>query len=311
MIPTQMLKTQQERRLAKGFVAVLVVFVLYQTLISPVSWSLRGRISNRLYQEKVQLEKELTQREELSQRQLAAQASSLPADSTIASTRYYTWLYDLASHHNFADIKIDANTPTADPNWGSRLGFSLEARCSPASLGAFLEDLESTDVLHTVKDLQLSDYSVLSKEVRVTASIEALSLLAGARYEELPKAETLQGDYPLKTRLAKSNPFQRYEPPKANASKRETVVSIPKIDPLAKVSFVGVVRRNGQTQAWFFDSLNNTEIHLAIGNRLALSGFEAELVEIGENEVITRHADKLMRIALGQNVRTAMETGVH
>jgi hypothetical protein len=105
--------------------------------------------------------------------------------------------------------------------------------------------------------------------------------------------------------LLENNPFRRYEPPKPVSVTPQEVA--PPIDPLSKIKFVGIVSQNTQPQAWFFDSLQNREILVPVGEALVVPGFEGQLQQLNQESATFAQSGQVVEIRLGQDLRYAVE----
>ncbi len=81
---------------------------------------------------------------------------------------------------------------------------------------------------------------------------------------------------------------------------------MPEVDPLSQVKFVGIVAQNAQSQAWFFDSLQNRELLVPIGSSLIVTGFEGILNTLEQDCATLDHQGQSVQVRLGQDLRTAV-----
>jgi hypothetical protein len=307
---TRWFRTDQEKRLAIALAAIVFVAIVYRSAVTAKGpWSTQWARIAQLDANIRDLSAEIDRNEQVTQRNLSKQHQSLPADSTLAATRYYAWLYELATKHGLADIKIDNTSPIKDPSVGSRLTFSLQARAAVESVGALVDEFQSYPLLHGLTRLQVIDYSPLSREARIAATIELLCLSdapADLLLPELTQTTSSSTDR-LASLLSQSNPFRRYEPPRpVTVAPTAPTVVVPEVDHLSKVKFIGVVDKDGIRQAWFFDALNNKELLLSSSQILTIEDFQARLEQIELYEVRIVQGDQIVTIRLGDDLRTAL-----
>ncbi len=161
------------------------------------------------------LEHEVEENDQLTLDRLARQRVSLPSDSTLAATRYYTWLHELCSKHGWSEVKIDSTAPTTESSIGERISHSLQARASIEAIGRWLDEFQDYPLLHGLTNLQIIDYSPLSGEARVQLSVDTLCLQNAPPDLHLVVSEQVEvSDECLAALLMQNNPFRRYEPPK-------------------------------------------------------------------------------------------------
>ncbi|MCC6510852.1 MAG: hypothetical protein IT423_17240 [Pirellulaceae bacterium] len=304
---TRWFRTNQEKRLAIALVGIILAAVAYRswgTVQGP--WSTQLTRIARLDTSIEELIAEIDRREQTTLSSLSNQRQSLPGDTTLAATRYYAWLYELAAKHGFEDVKIDNTAPLKDPALGSRLTFSFQARANVESVGAFVDEFQSYPLLHGLTRLQMVDYSPLNREARVAATIELLCLSDAPDDMILPELTqaTASSSDNLAALLSQTDPFRRYEPPRPVTV--APAIEVPVVDHLSKVKFIGVVNKDGARQAWFFDELSNTELLLSPSQLLNVEEFEGRLEQIEQYEVRVVRGEQVVTIRLGENIRTAL-----
>ncbi len=299
-------RTPQEQRLAMALAIVIVCAGAYRVFATGKGlWASQYASIAALESQIHLLEHEITENDETTLRLLKSQRVSLPSDSTMAATRYYSWLHELASKHGWADVKIDSTAPAVEASIGERITHSLQARASLEAIGKWLDEFQGYPLLHGLTHLQVLDYSPLTGEARVQLNVETLCLGTAPADMQLDVSDSneLINDR-LAASLMQHNPFRRYEPPKPVSVTPVEVV--PEIDPLSKIKFVGIVSQNAQSQAWFFDSLENREVLVPIGSSLIVNGFEGLLDKLDQEKATLVYQGLNVQVRLGQDLRTAV-----
>ncbi len=299
-------KNPTERRLAIAL-SIVVTGVIAFNLITSIQgqWTNEMRELSSLQVDVRELGDEITARDRLNVNFKAARDISLPRDSTLAGTKYYGYLVDLAGRCGLTEVKVDSLPPIEEPNFGSRLMFTLQCKGSLENVAGLMSLLRETPLLHKLTRIHFTDYSPLSRDVRCSMNIEALSL-ADSTNSSVPaiEDESVATKSSLQNYFAEHDPFRRYEPPKPAPA--TTVAAVPVIDHLSKVNFVGLVERDGVRQAWFFDSLLRNESLLEPGNRLTIDDFDGELLSADAEQVQLKVGETVINIKLGQSLRDVM-----
>lgn len=299
-------KTRKEQRLAMALALVIACAGAYRVFATGKGLWASQYASMAALESKIHLlEHEIQENNDLTSDRLARQHVSLPSDSTLAATRYYTWLHELSSKHGWSEVKIDSTSPTTEPSLGERISHSIQARASIEAIGRWLDEFQDYPLLHGITNLQIVDYSPLSGEARVQLNVETLCLHNAPPDLQLEvSSQTEASEERLAARLMQNNPFRRYEPPKQVSV--TPVEAEPVIDPLSQVKFVGIVAQNTQSQAWFFDSLKNRELLVPVGSSLEVTGFEGLLNQLDQDCATLEYQGQNIKVRLGQDLRTAL-----
>lgn len=306
LVLSRWFKTRKEQRLAMALATVVVCAGAYRIFATGQGlWVSQYASIAALESQNHLLEHEIYENDSATMARLERQRVSLPSDSTLAATRYYSWLHELSSKHGWSDVKIDSMSPTEQPAVGERIAHTIQARASVEAIGRWLDEFESYPLLHGLTNLQVVDYSPITGEARVQLSIETLCLNSAPTDLQLEVSDrTDVSEHRLAARLLQENPFRRYEPPKAVSLAPVEVV--PEVDPLSKVKFVGIVAQNTRPQAWFFDFLQNREVLVPVGGPLSVKGFVGQLHKLDQDCATLEHQGQSIRVRLGQDLRTAM-----
>lgn len=299
-------KTRKEQRLAMALAMVIACAGAYRVFATGKGvWASQYASMTALESKIHLLEHEIQENDDLTSDRLARQHVSLPSDSTLAATRYYTWLHELSSKHGWSDVKIDSTSPTTEPTIGERISHSIQARASVEAIGRWLDEFQDYPLLHGLTNLQIVDYSPLSGEARVQLTVETLCLQNAPPDLQLQVSDEAEAsEERLAARLMQNNPFRRYEPPKQVSV---TPVEVePVIDPLSHIKFVGIVAQNTQSQAWFFDSLQNRELLVPVGSSLDVKELEGLLKQLDQDCATLEYQGQSIKVRLGQDLRTAL-----
>lgn len=299
-------RTPKEQRLAMALAFVIVCAGVYRVFGTGQGlWASQYTSIAALESQNHLLEHEIRENDEATVLRATKQRISLPSDSTLAATRYYTWLHELASKHGWNEVKIESTSPVEQPAVGERLSHSIQGRASIDTIGAWLDEFNGYPLLHGLTNLQIIDYSPMTGEARVQVNVETLCLSNAPPDLQLEVSDSSElVDQPLATCLKQQNPFRRYEPPRPVSVTPVEVV--PEIDPLSKIKFVGIVAQNTEPQAWFFDSLENREVLVPIGGPFSVKGFEGQLHKLEQDCATLQYQGHSVRIRLGQDLRTAL-----
>lgn len=299
-------RTRKEQRLAMILAMVVVCAGAYRVFATGQGlWASQYASIAALESQIHLLEHDIEENELATRAKRSRQRVSLPSDSTLAATRYYAWLHQLSSKHGWSEVKIDSTSPTEQPAVGERITHSIQARATIESIGRWLDEFQGYPLLHGLTNLQVIDYSPLTGEARVQLSVETLCLSSAPPDLQLEVSEGADlVDERLAACLKQQNPFRRYEPPRPVSVTPVEVV--PQIDPLSQVKFVGIVAQNTQSQAWFFDSLQNREVLVPVGGPLSVNGFEGQLSKLEQDCATLQHQGQLVHVRLGQDLRSAI-----
>ncbi len=174
---SSVLKTRHEQRLAMALACVIVCAGCYRVFGTGQGlWASQYASIAALESQNRLLAQEIEENERVTLQRLARQRLSLPSDSTLAATRYLTWLHDLANKHGWTEVKIDSTSPVVDPALGERLSHSVQARASLEAIGKWIDEFYGYPLLHGLTNLQVIDYSPITGEARIQLNIETLCL---------------------------------------------------------------------------------------------------------------------------------------
>ena len=299
-------KTRQEQRLAMALAFVIVCAGAYRVFATGQGlWASQYASIAALTSQIQLLEAEIRDNDNAMITCLTRRRVSLPSDTTLAATRYYTWLHELTSKHGWTDVKIDSTSPTSETSAGERITHSIQARASIEAIGKWLDEFQGYPLLHGLTNLQVIDYSPMTGEARIQLNVETLSLNQAPPDLQLAVSDSSEpAEQRLAASLIQNNPFRRYEPPKPVSVTPEVVV--PQIDPLSKIKFIGIVAQDTRTQAWFFDSLQNREVLVPVGSPLTVNGFEGQLNKLDQDCATLEHQGLSVQVHLGQDLRSAI-----
>jgi hypothetical protein len=78
----------------------------------------------------------------------------------------------------------------------------------------------------------------------------------------------------------------------------------PPLDAAEFAFLIGVITRDDQRKALFFDRLNNQRISVTEGESFSMAGIEAAVVQIGADHIVLRRGGRMWRLPVGENLRS-------
>ena len=153
-----------------------------------------GRSNDQLATEETKLDGEIGGRRKLkdqtalSEKRLADwKKRALPADTSLARSKYQDWLLGLAAKANFRGITLNANVAGAHREQFTRISFNLHAQAKLGDLVQFMYEFYSAGFLHQIRDMTIKPVPGGSRELDVKLTIEALSLPKAESKDRLPE----------------------------------------------------------------------------------------------------------------------------
>lgn len=134
---------------------------------------------------------------------------SLPSDPSIAGIQYQELLVHLLDKSGISSPAINVASPIPLEGAGHRLQFTIQLNATLAQLGKFMDQFESSEVLHQMKQVQVQQADgPESGQCSITLVIEALALQS-AEGSSLEKAKKKQSLGKISRQLATSGLFRK------------------------------------------------------------------------------------------------------
>lgn len=226
---------------------------------------------------------------------LAAWATeSLPAEPQVARSLYQAWLLELVSRAGLSSPSVDSTQPGARNGYVS-ITFSLQARGTLQQWTQFLYEFYRAGLLHQIRALAITPIAQ-REQLDISLSIEAL-ILPGAEQSEVLSEQTAD-------RLAFER-LQEYQP----IVVRNLFGGGAAADPTDQTYLTGIHAVNGEPEAWFTlryqTDPERAVVKLRRGQRLVIGQFQAQVVEIAEDDVILEADGEHWLVGLGENLGEA------
>lgn len=313
-----MFRTQREKTLAAVFGGALSAVILWQCVgqyafqpITGLQQQIRGTSAQQ---------EELTQQMAVADRAAAdlAQLSirSLPADPATASVMYQHWLIRQLDKSQISDAVVAPGSAVPIEHVGHRIPFSVSATTTLPQIGAFLDDIHTTPLLHRITHLKIAAAGNPSSKIRtLTLNLEAITVEDSETGMELPAPAPVSRHVSLLRAFAGQDLFQRRLPkkplPKAvkdvNPSTRRRQTPPPRRP--ESMRFIGSVRSGSSRRAWFVNQKSNTDYVLAPSESVSLGQSKLVVVSVMSDAVDIQLDGASRTLTLGEAVHESIPRG--
>ncbi len=305
----------REKMLALG-VAVVVGLLLLNSVYGWVSGEFAQRNGAKADLEKKIADKEhtLAKGRQASKLLATLRHQSLPSDSEIARSLYYSWLVGLVDRVKLESANIDPLVSPGRSTVYEKFGYRIKAESdiSLQQLVHFLYEFYNTNQLHQIRSLTVKPKAD-GKLVDVTIDVEALRLPGADRSNQLnlEKSGRLKlasaGEYEKvigdrKVFVAYSPPRERRpEPPPRVAS------TTPKFDIAKFAKVTGITEDNDRPQIWVSVQTTGQLLKLTEGEDFTVGDIKCKVVRIGTRDAVVNVEGKTKQVKLEDNLRDAVE----
>ncbi|MCH2213287.1 MAG: hypothetical protein MK110_18455 [Fuerstiella sp.] len=325
-----MLNTKREKRLFRIFGIALAGMIAWQTVgqyvfhpITALQQKLRTATAEdrRLQRERETVYQVAAQLEEF-------QNQSLPSDPDTASVVYQHWLIRCLKSCQINDAMVTPGPAIPVEQAGHRIPFSVSGSATLSRIGALLDSIQTTRLLHRVTHLNIASHGNSTSGTRtLTMTLEVFAANGSENTARLPDALPVTDGNSLQLAFSQQDFFQRQV---RDAQAAVTTVSrnepkdtepIPNIEPTHEVPadveptheeptpqppeswlFAGSVLNNGIRQAWFINSSSGQDSILEANGSLHLGSSVLTVIEIHSDEAQIRLDNKQLTIAIGDVV---------
>lgn len=255
------------------------------------------------------------------------QELSLPSDPAIARIQYQELLVYFLDKSGISSPAINIASPIPLEGAGHRLQFTIQLNATLAQLGKFMDLLESSEVLHQVKQVQVQQADgPESGQCSITLLIEALALQSaeGRSLEMAKKKQSLgkvsrqlatSGLFRKPTKVHSQNVDMSIQPllslfqGKSNESKETNPpaasVEAEPADLSAKASFkpklVGIIGEGEQKTALIYKSPDENPVVLSENSTLAAIGLTGFVESITSDSIRVALEQSKVTIRLGEH----------
>ncbi len=288
----------------------------WTSLTSPVELELAAAIEAL-----DQLKSEVAACREKEQTLRSWKEQSLPSDPAIAGNQYQELLVHLLDKSGIASPAINVASPIPLEGAGYRLQFTVQLTATLAQLGKFMDQFESSDVLHQMKQVQVKQAEgPESGQCSITIVIEALALqkAEGASLEKAKKQHARGG---ISRQLAASRLFQK---PAIETSQTKAEFSIDpflsmfqqktvvvenvepeptelKVTTPSKPKLVGIIGHGDKKTALVYKTPDENPIVLSENSSLAPIGKPGVIEAITADSILVHQEQSKFTIRLGEH----------
>ena len=240
------------------------------------------------------------------QRLEAWQDRSLPNNRERALSLYKAWLLAKAKEAGLSvdDIKPTPRTTTSAAY--STIGYHIEATGPLSAVTAMLYEFYRSPQLQQITHLRLNR-PVGESPIRVTLTVEALSLPGAVATDSLPEGES------PRLKLASLEAYQKslgdrdlvnvYAPAKSEATADKPPAKTDDSQP----HFSGTVGGGKGLQAWINFPATGETHYLSAGDSLKVGNVEGRILSIEPRALVWQGGEKKLRVALGQSLSDGQE----
>lgn len=249
-------------------------------------------------------------------------ALSLPADPPVASLVYQDWLLSQMKRTGMNDAIVTPGQPIPQENVGHRIPFTIQTTANLRQIGRFLDTFYASSVLHRITFMTINNAgSSTDSKRKLVLSLEGLALDNATATDAMPKARLPRKRPAAKLEyfFARTDPFRRtvIKPiPAATFVKTKpaatpaTSPAKPKVDELKTIRLVASIVKQGQPEAWFFDTRTDKEFILSVGETISVSGYIGRVVSIDAGSIVLASNDESHTTKLGETLRDSMASTV-
>ena len=248
---------------------------------------------------------------------------SLPADPSVASLVYQDWLLDQMKKAGLQDAVVTPGQPIPEENVGHRIPFTIQATENMRQIGRFLDSFYASPLLQRITFMTINNAGSSSDSRRkLMLSLEGLALHNATAADSIPDTRKLasqSSNAKLEYFFSRNDPFRRTVIKPASSTPVAKVQpkapapppARPKIDELKTVRLVASILKQGQPEAWFFDTRTNKEFIVTVGEELKLAEFSGRVTSIAADYITLASHDKSHTTKLGETLRESMASAVN
>lgn len=311
-----MLTNRREKLLAGilGFslVGVLLWNAFGESLLSPVS-----RLQADLRQKKIQHHQALKQMSVIDRATAEIDgfySRSLPADPSAACVTYQTWLLQRLRDCGIKSAIVTPGAAAAVEGVGHRIPFSVSATTELPRIGAFLDMIEASSILHRVTHLNVTATGSSAAKARtLTLGLEAIAINDARDVRTLHIPTVRQSESTLLSVFSDRDLFQRYVPVPRRPAASTSDTAIKQKRPVRQpesVRFVGSVVMDEIRQAWFVNVRSRIDSVLGADQTLKVGSSSMTVLEVTDDAVRLNVDGVERRISLGEQVREVMQVAL-
>jgi hypothetical protein len=233
------------------------------------------------------------------------QKQSLPTNPDIANSLYQDWLQKQLTEAGLKVTDIKSSLGLRAPNDRfQEFNFKIEASGQMAQFVDFLARFYKAGHLQRISRASL----VPAKEgndLTISLMVDALAMRDASRADSLPDGVS-NGELPdlknLQETIVKRDLFSPYKDPKAAAVASKPVPTANEAEQ-AFISGMTQGAEGWQMSVRMKDS--GKMLYFRTGDSIAIGGFSAKIIEIGDRRVIVERDGSQLQVFLGQNLNQA------
>ena len=244
---------------------------------------------------------------------------SLPADPSVASLVYQDWLLDQMKKAGLQDAVVTPGQPIPEENVGHRIPFTIQTTENMRQIGRFLDSFYASPLLHRITFMTINNAGSSSDSTRkLMLSLEGLALHNATVTDSIPDTRNIasrSANAKLEYFFSRNDPFRRavikpvtFTPVgKAEPETPTSSPAKPKVDELKTIRLVASILKQGQPEAWFFDTRTKKEFIVTVGEELKLSDFSGRVISIAADSITLASNDQSQTTKLGETLRESMQ----